>query len=200
MKTISKMFFNKRILLVFATVMVLGYLFYSLANITYASISHDKVTVNINIDGSGHVSQQGSLLGKELWYPGKKVSGIVRINSLKGIKISSLGLNVDLISCKPGYSKTMVKNSFLRNMRLKVEKGKLLSFSNTIINNRSLYELVSGNGRLLKGFGQLTINRQNFIDLRYTLAMDEQAGNELESVKASVDFVINTDMAGAERR
>ena len=76
----------------------------------------------------------------------------------------------------------MVYSSFLANVRLKVEKGRLFSFDKTLIDYASLRELLyqpgdtNYRGYMLDDKDTITIARGSTVDLKYTLHMVEGAG------------------------
>ncbi len=85
---------------------------------------------------------------------------------------------------------------FAKNMQLTIKKGTALVFTNTIF-NKSFYEMLYDkdneeyNGYDLSSLDSFNIGRNKYIDLEYTVHMDENAGNELQGIKATVDFLIN---------
>ncbi|WP_105619675.1 hypothetical protein [Vallitalea okinawensis] len=195
---------NKIIPLALALIIV-GFLAKNITQITYAVMVEADPDVVITID-DGQITQEGNLFGDELWYPGKEKNGIIRIknnNTLKGVEISNLGLKTKLLSADENYDPTMVYTSFLNNMLLTIKKGRLAVFDNSIVENKTLAELyykensssndLSKEVFLLSEGEEFTINKESFVDFRYTLRMDEAAENELENMQATVDLLINVN-------
>ena len=69
--------------------------YYGLANITYANINSNEPNVIITIAKDGRMACNGSFLGRELWYPGKKESGVIRIiNNYRNVVLKNIELTV----------------------------------------------------------------------------------------------------------
>lgn len=175
---------------------MLGNFSYALDNITYA-LGHNKPDVIITVNPKGKVIYSGDLFGKELWYPGKSKTGVIRIvNNYRDIRVTQLAFKAKLLTSQPEFDRELVYGSFLKNMKLTITQGKLLIFNFIIVDNMSLAELRASSdngacGLLLNQTNQLNIGYKDSLDLRYDLGMDEKAGEELESIKALVSFVIN---------
>ena len=181
-----------------AVVIVLGYVFYGAEQITYAFMENSAADVQVVIDKDGNITYYGNLFGNDLWYPGREESGTIRItNQFKEVDINSFGLNVDINGLKEGYDKNTVYNSFLKHMKLTIKKGKLLVFNDTLVDNQCISELLweegdeDNNGFILNELDRLILTKNNSVDLKYSLYMDERAGEELESMTAAVAFLIN---------
>lgn len=166
---------------------------YGISSITFAIADQAEPNVIISIDNEGHIAQAGSLFGDESWYPGKQVSGVIRINSAGGLEISKLGLQVDLLSFRSGLNKNEVESAFLSNMKLSIKKGKFLVFTDTLIDRASFGQLEAGGGILLNESDRFTISAGDSADLLYTIEMEEEAGNELQDIQAAVSFTINVN-------
>lgn len=191
-KRLNEMIFNFLFLLIIG-----GFLANNIVGMTYA-IADQEPNLIITINKDGQFIQNGNLFGDELWYPGKTESGVIRIiNQYKNVNITNLGLDVKLKAYKTEYDKEVVYNSFLDNMKMTIEKGTLLVFNTTILNNESIIKLVNKsdddryNGFELEESNQLSISKDHSIDLKYTLYMDAESGEELEGLNTSVDLLIN---------
>ncbi|HHY91586.1 MAG TPA: hypothetical protein GX503_07965, partial [Clostridiales bacterium] len=168
---------------------------------TYARNSGQEPDVVITVNQDGSTSQEGNLFGDAIWIPGSEQSGIIRIqNQFQKFEVTNLGVAVELLRFKEGYGRDIVYDSFLRNMKLIIEKGKLLDFwsPQRIVDNKSLAELAyeAGNqgrqGYTLKESDRFSIDKNDFVDLKYTLSMDyENSGNELQGIKANLSLLIN---------
>lgn len=190
--------FLKRLLHILVIIIIGGYLVSNIVDLTYAIVNTEDPNIIITIKEDGQITQEGNLYGEDLWYPDREDSGIIRIkNNFKKIKVTNLGLEVDLKTFIDGYNEGDVYSSFVNNMKLTIKKGRFLFFDKDILDIRSIQELLykanddSYNGLILVDSDQITINKDDSIDLKYTLYMDEEAGEELESVKANVTFYIN---------
>ncbi|MFZ5968816.1 MAG: S-layer homology domain-containing protein [Bacillota bacterium] len=178
-------------------VLVVGYFANIMIGSTYATQNQNRpdVIVTIKPDNSkGHITTEGNLFGNDLWYPDKKDSGVIRIdNQFKSIEVSNLGLKVEIRkNGQPIDESDDVYTSFIRNMRITIEKGKVLSFSNNIlVDSLPIGELL--NGYKLNDNSQFTVDRNDTVDLKYTLHMDENAGNELQGITADIFFQINVE-------
>jgi hypothetical protein len=201
------MFQNKKltvskILNVILILMAVFCLCYGLINIAYANTQMNKPDVNIYITDDGRTVCEGSLFGNDLWYPGKTIDGVIRVNNnygpveLKGMKVDVLLNKVD-----SGRDRDSVYASFMNNMIMTVKKGKLLVFSDILFENRSLSQLAvnqidPGASGEESGFD---IQKDDFIDLNYTLHMNEESGEELENMSADIDISLDfTEAVEAE--
>lgn len=160
--------------------------------VTQAIGTRGNPNVVITITGQEHISCKGNIFGEALWYPGRGESGIIRIkNNWVPVDISRMGLNVDLERYEKGFGKDEVFQSFLKNMKLTIQQGKLLEFDRNIVKEKSLSELLYDQGGVELGDTGFKVGAGDSIDLKYTLLMDKASGNELENLSASVDFVID---------
>lgn len=177
-----------------AFILIMGFLVSELMGPTYAELSTRTPDVVITIDENGNASSQGSLFGNKLWYPDKKGrDGVIRIyNNYRNTKLTSLGVNVTLgEDYRKVYLEEDVYQSFLNHMRLTIKRGRWFEFGETaIVDDKSLGDLL--NGITLGPTDQLSISASNPLDLKYTMRMDEAAGNELQSISADVSFTIKT--------
>jgi len=188
----NKKIFFKIFLEFLVLTLVVGFFANDVIKITYATITDEQPNVTITIDERGGATQNASLFGDELWYPGKSHSGVIRIsNQYQRIKVSNLGIGFELKSTNGRYNEDIIKASFLDNMKLTIKKGKLLAMDKTIVDDKSLGELL--NGYSLDTNDQFYINKGDFIDLEYTLKMDEKAGDELEGISVNLPFYINVN-------
>jgi hypothetical protein len=156
---------------------------------------------------SGEKSEGGPIfdttgdIANGLWAPGVENSGIIRIhNNYSGrISIHNLGIKMKLYSTitDKDVSDTELIEEFARAMKLTIMKGSLLVFGNTIY-NKSFYEMLyNKDDSKQRGFDlgvldRIDINKGASIDLKYTVGMDESAGNNLQGLKATVDFIVNS--------
>lgn len=189
-------------------ILLLSWVLGNFLGMTYAKNTGQEPDVVITVDKDGNTLQEGNLFGDALWIPGSEQSGIIRIhNEFKRFEITNLGAAVELLQFKEGYGRDIVYDSFLRNMRLSIEKGKLLDpwSPQKIVDNKSLAELFyeAGNkerqGYFLKESERFSIGKNDFVDLKYTLSMDyENSGNELQGIKANLSLLINANEKAEE--
>lgn len=199
MKNRKKLF--KIILEFLVVILVVGFFANDIIKITYAALTDTEPDVIITKDSDGITSQTGNLFGNESWYPDKEVKGVIRIdNQFKRMKITNLGVDVKQIQANSNYDLDTIRASFLKNMKLTIKKGKLLSFGDkAIVDNKSLSELLyrssddNYNGFVLAEDNQFIIDKNDSIDLEYTLYMDKDTGEELEAISAKVPFFINIE-------
>lgn len=186
------------ILLVF-----LSWIFWD-AGITFATDSTPNVVINIPGDGSSG----GAMFTGGLWVPGMTQKGTMRIcnNHSQRVRVHSLGLTMKLEKdtgegIEP-LSHEEIKGelfeSFARNMKLTVKKGRLLVFSDTIFNGSFFDMLYEPGSKTRKGYDLSPLSRFNIdagdsADLEYTVHMDEKAGNSMQGLKATVAFLVNMD-------
>lgn len=187
---------------------LVGYFATGIVQSTFATNQDKSPNVVITINENGSTSQDGSLFGDKLLYPstiedGEKgiggISGVIRIsNQYKKIEVNNLGLGIKgELEIRNNYPKDIVYNSFLDNVKIKIEKGTLFIFDKTLVNYASLRNvLYESNNNELRGFileskDRFNISKGDTVDLKYTLIMDENAENELQSITANMPIYIN---------
>lgn len=196
-----------KMLLQIVVFVIVGYFATGIVQSTFATNTDKSPNVIITVNGDGSISQEGSLFGDKLLYPstiedGEKgigsISGTIRINNqYKKIDVNNIGLGlIGELKFENTYSKDKVIKSFLKDVKVKIEKGSLLSFNKTIIDYTSLKDVLYTEEDEYKGFtlepkDRFSIERNSTIDLKYTLLMDHEAGNELQSVTANMPIYIN---------
>ncbi|MTI69377.1 MAG: S-layer homology domain-containing protein [Firmicutes bacterium] len=174
-------------------------------DIAYAD---DKADVTLYIHGEksegAPIFNSLGNIGDGLWSPGKISSGTLRLynNYSNRISVSNLGLYMKLEKrTNDGYKEVKDKNLyeyFAKSMKLTVKKGQMLIFKNTLY-DKSFYEMLykegneSYNGFNLSGFDKFNLNKNDYVDLEYTVHMKDSVGNELQGLKATVDFLINAN-------
>jgi hypothetical protein len=179
--------------------LVMGFIVTELMGTTYAELSTISPDVVVTIDKNGYSNPQGNLYGDHLWYPSQQGrDGVIRIyNNYRSTKLTNLGVAVKINSFRLDYTEDEVKRAFLKHMRLTIKRGRSLVFGDTdIVEDVSLADFL--NGVTLENKDQLSITTSNPLDLKYTLRMDEEAGNELQSMSADVTFMIKTPITENE--
>ena len=168
-------------------ILSLSALLFAFITITQAAPNLEAPNYTIIIDKNGNISSSGNLFSDDLWYPGKEESGIIRIISANPANITKLGFDVRITDHKPEYDADTIYQSFTNQMKLSLKRGRLLVFSQTLFENRSFSSIMHGLN--LDREANLHKNR-NSIDLKYTLVMSDEAGEELEQVTANVKFIV----------
>lgn len=160
-----------------------------------------KANVIITINKDGSYSYKGDLLGGGLLYPARVeeaekgiggIIGVIRIhNQYNNMRVENLGVGLDKgkFTVNNEYPLDLVYESFLRDVRLKIEKGRLFTFDKTLVDYASIGHLIKGYE--LAGKDRFTIKKGATVDLKYILYMDLEAGNELQSVTAQMPIYIN---------
>ncbi len=196
----------KTIVQILIITILVGYFTFNLAQSTFATNQSKSPNVIVTINGDGSISQEGNLFDGQL-YPATVeqaekgiggISGVIRIsNQFKKIDVNNMAVGLKKIEIRNGYTEQEVFDSFLRNVRLKIEKGVLFSFDRTIIDYTNLenvlYERDSKEykGYVLEPKDKFSLARGETIDLKYTLQMVPEAGNELQSLTAHMPIYIN---------
>lgn len=167
-------------------------------DLTFAGNEPD-VILYITGDGTraGPVFTDSGLTGGIQWAPGMEKSGTIRIyNNYSGrVRVDSLGLAMTGEKDSRPLTED-IYNQFARNMKLTVEKGRMLVFDDTIFNG-SFYDMLYKSGSdVYRGYDlpmidRFNIERNGHVDLKYTVKMDENAGNEMQGLIGKVDFLIN---------
>lgn len=183
-----------------------GYFTSSLIQSTFATNVDKSPNVLVQINSDGTISQNGDLFDGQL-YPATVeqaekgqggISGVIRIsNQFKNIDVENMAIGLKKLVIRNNSPETIVYSSFLSNVRLKIERGTLFSFNNTIIDYTSLDDVLyerdseEHKGYVLEAKDKFTISKGDTIDLKYTLHMIPESGNELESVTAYMPIYIN---------
>lgn len=145
--------------------------------------------------------QTGNMSGNGLWAPGKSQPGTIRIhnNYSERIRVSSLGLAIDLYNRNgEAVEDDKLYQLFAQKMNLTVKRGNIPIFNNTIF-DQSFFEMLHKSnsneytGYALSWLDRFNIGEGSYVDLEYTVHMDESAGNELQGLRAVVDFLINVE-------
>ncbi|HYF75350.1 MAG TPA: S-layer homology domain-containing protein [Candidatus Nitrosocosmicus sp.] len=175
----------------------------SFCDLVYAG-AENKADVTLYIHGEksngGPIFNTSGQMGGGLWAPGVSASGTMRIynNYCSRISIHNLGIKMKLYDTinKREVTDAGLIREFAEAMKLTIKKGKRLVFNNTIY-NKSFYEMLYVRGSSSqKGFdlgilNWVNIGKDSSVDFEYTVHMDEGAGNNLQGLKATVDFIIN---------
>lgn len=179
---IMKAFFKKVVLII-----ILFFVALAATNVTYAILNSNDINCEITIQSDGQIIYSGNLLGDDLWYPGKKEQGVIRINNhYKAFEISSFNIKADLEEVQVGLPTEFVYQSLLDNLELSIMKGSIPIFETKLMEYTKLSDLVSNNQKVMRN--ALVIDRNGTLDLNYSLKMSDSAGDELEEVWASVQF------------
>ena len=173
---------------------------------TFATNVDKSPNVIVNINGDGSISQTGNLFDGQL-YPATVeqsedgiggISGVIRIsNQFKNIDVENMAVGLKNLVIRNDYPRDIVYSSFLRDVKLKIEKGRVFSFNKTLINYTSLSSLLyKVDSDVYKGYtldseDKFSIARGETVDLKYTLHMVPETGNELQSVTAEMPIYIN---------
>lgn len=189
-KSSEKNNITKRIINI-TIIVSLCFVLYIFLDFTYSLATNKEPDIVLTANNQGIIITEETGLGDNLWYPGYSESGIIRIYNQSDsdrVVLVEIGVVVDLLELNNNYSEDVVYNSFLENMKLTIKKEKVLLFDDTLL-HENLKSLLDG----YELFNQYTIIKGDYIDLEYTLTMSEEAGNELESIKAEISFFINVE-------
>jgi len=194
---------NLIFLLVLATLLAA---FYVDNSSTYAN-TELKPDLTLYIHGEksegGPIFHSSGNIGNGFWQPGASNSGTIRIynNYSDRIKVTNLGLSMRLEQLQTQDYKMVTDKElyelFAKNMKLTIKKGTMLIFSSTVY-DKSFFEMLYDkedevyNGYDLSNDDIFNIKKDEYIDLEYTVSMSEEAGNELQGLKATADFIINS--------
>jgi LPXTG-motif cell wall-anchored protein len=189
-------------------ILVASYFSINLVEQTFATNIDSSPNVIVTIDGNGSMSQHGNLFNGSL-FPASvqdaengvgSIRGVIRIvNNYEKIDIEniSIGLNLSQMDIRNNYPPEEVYNSFLDNIRLRIEKGKAFTFNKILVDYINLRNLLfDANDGEYTGYNlvdedKFSLNKGDTIDLKYTLQMVEEAGNELQSITAYMPIYIN---------
>lgn len=143
-------------------------------------------------------------LSDGLWAPGYEKTGIIRIrnNYSERVKVSNLGLTMELEKLNPDGSYSKVTESslydkFAKNMELNIKRSNLYVLKTTTCEAtffEMLYEKNNTNrrGYDLSSSNSFNIAKGGYMDLEYTVKMSEEADNDMQGLRATVAFLINS--------
>lgn len=173
--------------------------------IVRAADKHPDIILNVygeGTNGEAIFKEEGEIAGDILWAPGVTKRGVIRIhnNYSEKVRISNLSLTMKLEKLQ-GDNYVSIKDKglyelYAENMNLNIKIGTMLVFKNSIY-NKNFYEMLydpddeNYEGYDLSLLDEFDIPQNEYVDLEYTVHMNEQAGNELQGFKANVDFLIN---------
>lgn len=196
----------KIILRTLVIVLIGGVATSNLMDYTFSSTITNNPNVLVKINGDGSISQVGNLFDGQL-YPSTVtdvengvggINGVIRIqNQFKKIDVDNLAIGIKDMLIENNYPRDIVFNSFLKNVKLKIEKGLILSFDKTLVEYTNLENILykSDNeeyrGYTLDSSDKFSLNKGDTIDLKYSLLMDVESGNELQSITAYMPIYIN---------
>ncbi|HHW02264.1 MAG TPA: S-layer homology domain-containing protein [Thermoanaerobacterales bacterium] len=157
---------------------------------------------DVTLDVSGNGSTAGPMFTGGLWAPGMSQTGTLRLNNnhTERVRVNSLGLSMELLNDRaeiiaPGET---LYEAFAKNMKLTIKRGRLLVFSHTVFDG-SFFDLLyrigdeTYRGYALPETAKFNINENGSVDLEYTVHMDEESGNDMQGLKATVAFLVNMD-------
>ena len=194
------------ILRIFVIVVIGGVLTSNLMTYTFSANTNNTPNVLVTINSDGSISQNGNLFNGQL-YPSTVsdaekgiggINGVIRINNqFKNIDVDNLAIGIKDMIIGNDYPRDIVFNSFLQNVKLKIEKGILLNFNKTLVEFTSLDKILyktddnEYRGYTLTASDKFSLNKGDTVDLKYSLHMVSEAGNELQSVTAHMPIYIN---------
>lgn len=156
----------------------------------------------IEVEAIGTGTTGSTMFSQGLWGPGSQQEGVLRLknNYTHRVKVTNLALTMKLEKyTSEGYQ--LVNDAdlyklYAENMHLKITRGYLLVFEEDIYNGDFFNMLFEAGNFQHEGYPipsgeQFNVNRNDTVDLRYTITMNPEAGNELQGLKATVDFIIN---------
>ena len=196
----------RMILQILLLTLVGGYFTSNLIQSTFATNVDKSPNLTVTINSDGSISRDGDLFDGQL-YPATVeqaekgiggISGVIRIsNQYKKIDVDNIAIGLENFVNRNEYPEALAYKSFLNNVRLKIEKGRLFSFDKKIINytnlGKILYDKDSSEhrGYVLDSKDRFTILSGDTVDLKYTLHMVEEAENELQSITVDMPIYIN---------
>lgn len=204
MKRRNKIF--RMILQVLILTLIGGVFTINLIQSTFATTINKSPNVIVTIGSDGKISQNGNLFDGQL-YPATVeqaengiggISGVIRIsNNYQNIKVENLAIGITGMNINNGYDKDTVFNSFIKDINLKIEKGKVLTFDKILVDYTPLKDILlekdndEYRGYTLAEKDKFTIPKNSSVDLKYTLHMVPEATEELEAVTANMPIYIN---------
>lgn len=181
--------FKKLYILFFAIFLIV---IYTIANTSYALENNIKSTIVINenyASGTESIFRSDGINNEMMWYPGFSTSGILRIKNefYKKVNIDRLGISVSLSRNGKELSLENIDAlDYLGNMIIKVEYTNIFKkVFKGIVYEGTFKNFLSGVE------SSISIKKNEYIDLKYTITMDVKADNNTENIKGDIDFTIN---------
>lgn len=143
----------------------------------------------ISIDNSGeNLTEAIFTESSGPWYPGYSETRILRVRNTINSKtnINNLGMNISLF--KEGEKLSSDSNSvdYMNHMKIKIDyKSPIKKFLNGNVYNGNFANFKEGIDSSIK------LDKNDYIDLVYTISMSEDAEINIAGIKAKVDFVVN---------
>ncbi|MDD2505243.1 MAG: S-layer homology domain-containing protein [Bacilli bacterium] len=205
MKLYSTLF--KRAIRFLIIIIIVGIIASNLIDYTFSAFTNLEPNITITINNNGNSIINGNLFNG-FTYPSSQedaekgigsISGVIRINNqFNKIDVHTLAIGINNLKKSDG---TLVSNevfdSFINNVNLKVNKGVLFNFDKTILEYTKLKDILyiedneQYQGYLLSSNDKFSIDKGHSVDLKYTLQMSPEAGNELQSITAQMPIYIN---------
>ncbi|MDW5299933.1 MAG: S-layer homology domain-containing protein [Sedimentibacter sp.] len=207
MKLYSTLF--KRAIRFLIIIIIVGIIASNLIDYTFSASINLEPNITITINNNGNSTINGNLFNGYL-YPSSQedaekglgsIRGVIRINNqFNKIDVNTLAIGINNLKKSNG---TLVSNevfdSFINNVNLKVNKGVLFNFDKTILEYTKLKDILyiedneQYQGYLLSSNDKFSIDKGHSVDLKYTLQMSPEAGNELQSIIAQMPIYINLE-------
>jgi hypothetical protein len=196
----------KRAIRFLIIIIIVGIVASNLIDYTFSASTNLEPNITITISNKGNSIINGNLFNGYL-YPSTQddaekgigsISGIIRINNqFDKIDVQRLAIGIDNLKSNNTLVNNEIFDSFINNVNLKVNKGVLFNFDKTILEYTKLKDILyiedneQYQGYILSSNDKFSINKGQSVDLRYTLHMSPEAGNELQSLTALMPIYIN---------
>ena len=197
-KIILKMFKYKKFTLFFITLSTcITFLF--LGGIVGSYIFATDNVPTISIGGQSDTNLTIFRSGEHLWYPGYETSGVLRVRNDLGSKITlnNLGMKINLSKDGEAIDTNSDKGKYyMDKMRIKVEyKNPIKNFLNGTIydeNYKSTEGYINSFAEFIKGVAcNIKLGRNDYVDLVYTVKMDESADITIAGITGITDFTVS---------
>lgn len=154
-----------------------------------AEDNYTTIVVGSGNSKAGPIFKSDGIDGQGLWYPGYSASNILRVKNNLGEKIIVNKIGMTIVLERDGKALSLDHEdakSFMSSMKIKVDYKNIIdkTFKSKIFDGDFLGFVNGANCNI-------TIGNKKEIDLQYTVSMDKDAGNEVQGIKATVDFIIN---------
>lgn len=123
----------------------------------------------------------------QIWYPGHSVANILRIKNNLGntAQINKIGMNINLEKSKENCQEKD-KKDFMNNFKIKIEyKNPIRNIIKGVIYNGTFEDFKNGAQTFIQ------VGSKDYIDLIYTIKMDENAQSNIAGIKATADFFVD---------
>lgn len=160
--------------------------------VPYIFADDDVTTIVVGAASSGYtrpIFKSNGMNAQGPWYPGHSASSILRIKNEYGMKITLNQLGMRIALDKKGIPLSFDDSNaqdYMKKMKIKIDyKNPFRNYVQGTIFEGSFEELING-----VDFS-VSIGDNQFVDLIYTIIMDESAESNIAGIVGKADFTVS---------